>query len=84
MDRMQPYFRLNKKKKELEVWNTKRTFNHPKAATYRSTTIYRIEDDEVDVVDKLIDRDFMTALLYRRSDNEGIRIICNDILEQKG
>lgn len=72
MERIQPFFRLNKKKKYLEV------------ARGFSSRQYELNDEEISIVQKLIERDFMTAILYRRHSNEAISIMANNIIEQKG
>lgn len=74
MERIQPYFKLNKRKKELEIWV-------PKA---RLPKIYSLEDEDIENVERLIQRDFKTAILYRRSNNEGIAELAIDIIEQRG
>lgn len=72
MKRVQPYFRLNKKKSQLECW-------------YGSLPrIYDLAPEEIPIVETLIERDFMTALLYRTSRNMGISNLCNDIITQRG
>lgn len=74
MERMQPYFRLNKKMKFLEMSPSSTKFIHR----------FPLTDEEVAVVEKLIQRDFKTAILYRLSENEGISTLANDIITQRG
>lgn len=72
MERIQPFFKLNKRKCLLECWR----------GSYPS--FYYLNDDEIPIVEKLLDRDLMSALLYRTSKNKGISELCNDIIEQRG
>jgi len=72
MERIQPFFKLNKRKGLLECWRGS------------SPTFHCLNDDEISIVEKLLDRDFMTALLYRTSKNKEISELCNDIIEQRG
>ena len=78
MERVQPYFKLNKRRSELEVWGQP---NRNMRVYPRS---YSLTDEDIPIVEKLIQRDFKTAILYRRSNNEGIAKMCDDIIEQKG
>jgi len=73
MERMQPFFHFNKKKKYLEV--QKGNFGR---------SAYFLNDEEIPIVEKLMQRDFKTAILNRRHENQGIEILANDILTQKG
>ena len=73
MERMQPFFRLNKKKMVLEVQEGK----------FKWWT-YSLKEEELSIVEKLMQRDFKTAILNRHHDNEGIETLANDILTQKG
>ena len=72
MERVQPYFRLNRKKKVLEVWHGS------------SISFYGLLDEDIPIVEKLLQRDFKTAILYRRSNNDGIASMCDDIIVQRG
>lgn len=45
---------------------------------------YHINESELPIVEKLMQRDFKTAILNRHHDNEGIELLANDILTQKG
>lgn len=78
MDRIQPYFRLNKKKMYLEV-----VPSSPKTTMY-FVDCYSLNPEEIPIVEKLMQRDFKTAILYRLSDNEGISTLANDIITQRG
>lgn len=72
MERIQPFFKLNKRKGLLECWRG----SYP--------AFYLLNVDEIQIVEKLLERDFMTALLYRTSKNKGISELCNDIITQRG
>ena len=72
MERIQPYYKLNLKKKVLEVW-------HGSAISF-----YGLLDEDIPIVEKLLQRDFKTAILYRRSNNDGISSMCDDIIVQRG
>ena len=73
MERMQPFFRLNKKKMVLEVQEGK----------FKWWT-YSLKEEELSIVEKLMQRDFKTAILNRHHDSKGIELLANDILTQKG
>jgi hypothetical protein len=45
---------------------------------------YLLTDEDIPIVEKLLQRDFKTAILFKNSSNEGISQLCWDILEQKG
>ena len=72
MERIQPYFKLNLKKKVLEVW-------HGSAISF-----YGLLDEDIPIVEKLLQRDFKTAILFRRHSNEAISEMALDILERRG
>ena len=77
MERIQPYYRLNKKQKYIEIT----------PATGGGRYFLRriaIDDEEVPILEKLMARDFKTAILYRRSEKKFIVDMCNDIIEHKG
>jgi hypothetical protein len=77
MDRMQPYYKLHRKRKVLEVWGSNnRGVFHP--------AVYDINEDQIPIIEKLIVRDKMTALLYRKSDIKFIADMCYDIIENNG
>jgi len=78
MERIQPFYKLNTHSKTLEVWNTidRNRMSFPKS--------YLLTEEDIPIVEKLIERDLKTAILYRRSKKEFIVNMCNDILEQKG
>ena len=82
MLRMQPFFIFKKKNQLLEVWSEVKTnmnFNiHP------YPTNYTLTEEEISNVEKLMQRDFKTALLHRRSENKGIAMLADDIITQKG
>jgi len=72
---MQPYFRIIKLKGKillevigLDNWRR----------------LYKVTKEELPVIEKLFQRDFKTAILYRRHTNEGIAMMADDIIEQKG
>ena len=73
MERTQPFFRLNKKKMVLEVQEEK----------FKWWT-YPLKEEELPIVEKLMQRDFKTAILNRHHDNEGIELLANDIITQRG
>ncbi|MFW6121274.1 MAG: hypothetical protein ACOC80_10320 [Petrotogales bacterium] len=78
MKRIRPYFKLNKKNKQLEVWG------QPNRNMMRFPTTYSLTDEDIPIVEKLLQRDFKTAILFKNSSNDGISQLCWDILEQKG
>jgi hypothetical protein len=78
MKRIQPYFKFHKKKQILEVWS------EPNQNLRVYPLIYILTEEEIPIVEKLIQRDFKTAILYRKSENKGIEILANDIIEQRG
>lgn len=45
---------------------------------------YHINESELPIVEKLMQRDFKTAILNRRHDNAGIELLANDIITQRG
>jgi len=72
---MQPFFQLLKKKRELRVDGMKGL--GPFAS-------YSLTEEELPIVEKLMTRDFKTAILHRHHDNKGIELLANDILTQRG
>jgi hypothetical protein len=80
MERTQAFFKLNKKQKTLEFW-------FPYGSTLRPTVKfieYNLSEEEMEIAKKLMARDFKSAILYRRHQNEGIAKLALDIIENRG
>ena len=45
---------------------------------------YHIKESDLSIVEKLMQRDFKTAILNRHHDNTGIELLANDIITQRG
>jgi len=79
MERIQPYYKLNRKRKEIEVWDGQPNRN---MRVYPKT--YSLDDEEIGIVERLLQRDFKSAILFRRHSNEVISEMALDILERRG
>jgi len=46
--------------------------------------VYIVKENDLPIIEKLMQRDFKTAILNRHHDNEGIELLANDIITQRG
>jgi len=46
--------------------------------------VYIVKENDLPIIEKLMQRDFKTAILNRHHDNKGIELLANDIIIQRG